>query len=59
MFPYIRHLILRAARNGVPTIEINPACTEISDVCRYRIPLGAAEAMTRIWARARGEAAPV
>ena len=48
VFPYISEPIDRARRRGKPTVEINPARTAISDEVRYRIPLGAAEAMERI-----------
>jgi len=48
VFPYISRPIAWAQSCGKPTVEINAARTEISDEVRYRIPLGAAEAMERI-----------
>ena len=33
------------------TIEINPGDTEVSRIVDYRLRVGAAEAMTRLWAR--------
>ena len=48
LFHYIKLPILWAQSTGKPTVEINPKETEISDVCQYRIRVGAAEAMKRI-----------
>ena len=50
VFPYIAEPVLSAARRGLPTIEINPAQTRLSEVVSYRLPLGAADAMTAICA---------
>ena len=51
VFPYISQPVLFAARNGIPTVEINPARTPLSDIVDYYLPLGAAEAMSVILAR--------
>ncbi len=48
-FPYIREPLSRAQRAGRPIVEINPTQTAISNHFDYRIELGAAEAMERIW----------
>lgn len=48
IFPYIVQPVLFAVGNGIPTVEINPARTQLSDMVDYYLPLGAAEAMTRI-----------
>ncbi len=48
LFPYIKLPILWARSTGKATVEINPRETEVSAVCRYRIRMGAAEAMERI-----------
>ncbi len=48
VFQYIKQPLLQAHINGSTTVEINPAQTEISDRFRYRIQLGAADAMQRI-----------
>lgn len=45
-FPYI---VAPMYTPDIPTVEINPLETTISDIVRYRIPLGAAEAMEGIW----------
>lgn len=48
IFPYIVQPVVFAASNGIPTVEINPARTQLSDMVDYYLPLGAAEAMTMI-----------
>ncbi|MBS1144986.1 MAG: NAD-dependent deacylase [Proteobacteria bacterium] len=48
IFPYITQPVVLAAGSGVPTVEINPARTMLSDIVDYYLPLGAAEAMTAI-----------
>ena len=48
LFPYIAGPVWSAARGGVPTVEINPARTEVSDVVRWRLRCGAAEALGAI-----------
>jgi len=40
--------VVFAAGSGIPTVEINPARTQLSDMVDFYLPLGAAEAMTRI-----------
>jgi NAD-dependent deacetylase len=49
-FPYIIRPVVEASQRGIPTVEINPAETNISDIVTYRLQLGAAEAMEKIWA---------
>jgi NAD-dependent deacetylase len=44
-FPYIAGPVAAAARSGFPTIEINPARSEVSYLVRHRLPLRAAEAL--------------
>ncbi len=48
VFPYIAEQFLGAARLRIPTVEINPEMTRLSSLAAYRIPIGAAEAMSRI-----------
>lgn len=50
LFPYIVEPVLRAARAGRPTVEINPARTSISDVVSVRLAMPAARALDAIWA---------
>ncbi len=45
-FPYI---VAPVYTPGIPTVEINPLETAISETVSYRIPLGATEAMEGIW----------
>lgn len=51
IFPYIVQPVVLAAASGIPTVEINPARTKLSDTVDYYLPLGAAEAMRGIVAR--------
>jgi NAD-dependent deacetylase len=58
-FPYVAEPVIDARRRGVPTIEINPGRTHLSDLVDVRVELGAAEALAAIRAgclgrRARG-----
>jgi NAD-dependent deacetylase len=50
VFPYISQPVC-LPRGGIPTVEINPARTQLSDIVDYYLPLGAAEAMSAILAR--------
>lgn len=47
-FPYIAGPVVRAARMGKITIEINPGTTEVSSIVRHRITLGARDALVAI-----------
>lgn len=49
-FPYIAGPVAQAARAGLPTLEINPARTEVSYLVRHRLPMRAAEALPALWA---------
>lgn len=49
VFPYIQQPIIEARRLKRPTIEINPAQTELSRLVDIKITLGAAQAMDEIW----------
>ncbi len=51
-FPYIAQPVVWAVRNGIPTVEINPVQTVVSEIVDLRIPLGAAQAMSEILERA-------
>lgn len=48
VFPYIYGPVVDAARHGIPTLEINPARTELSSIVRYFLPGRAAETMLGI-----------
>ena len=48
MFPYITGPVYEAIRCGKTTVEINPASGELSHHVTYHLPLGAADALTRL-----------
>jgi len=48
MFPYITGPVYEAIRCGKTTVEINPAAGELSHRVSYHIPMGVAEALTRL-----------
>jgi NAD-dependent deacetylase len=48
VFPYIVEPVVWALRNGIPTVEINPVYTQLSDHVDFYLPLGAAAAMRAI-----------
>lgn len=49
-FPYIAGPVAAAARAGLPTLEINPARTEVSYLVRHRLEARAAQALPDLWA---------
>lgn len=49
VFPYIAYPIEVSRQRDKPTVEINPGRTAVSDLVRYYLPLGAAEALDVIW----------
>lgn len=49
-FPYIAGPVADAARKGLPTLEINPARSEVSYLVRHRLAARAAEALPALWA---------
>jgi NAD-dependent deacetylase len=51
IFPYIVQPVVFAASSGVPTVEINPSQTQLSDIVDFYIPLGAAVAMEELMRR--------
>jgi len=53
VFPYIAEPFVWASENGLPTIEINPDETAVSNYAEYRIGLTAAKALDLIWKRFR------
>lgn len=48
-FPYITQPLELAARAGVPTVEINPGTTTISDIVDLHVQCGAAQALNDAW----------
>jgi NAD-dependent deacetylase len=57
VFPYIAEPVLRACELGIPTIEINPGRSEVSDLVDLRITAGAALALGTLWDRYRASGA--
>lgn len=49
VFPYIAGPVVWAARQGVPTVEINPGETPVSGLVEHRLRMDAAEAMPALW----------
>lgn len=54
LFPYVARPVLLAKSEGVPTIEINPATTDLSDVVDFRLAAGAKHALRAIWIAFKG-----
>ena len=49
LFPYVARPVLLAKSEGVPTIEINPATTDLSDVVDFRYASTAKHALRALW----------
>lgn len=54
LFPYISGPVVAAHQRGVPTVEINPAETMVSELVDVRLAMGAAEACDILWKRLDG-----
>lgn len=55
VFPYISGPVWWADQVGVPSVEINPGDTEVSQLVSQRLRLRAAEAMPELWRRLHPE----
>jgi NAD-dependent deacetylase len=53
VFPYIAEPVIQARIRGLPTVEINPARSEVSDVVHYKLRGRAADVLDRLWSRIR------
>jgi NAD-dependent deacetylase len=49
VFPYIAQPVLAAQRAGIPTIEINPARTAVSDFVKIKLAENAVITMNTLW----------
>ena len=49
VFPYISQPVLQARNWGAKSIEINPGFTEVSTFVNYKLSMGAADALGKIW----------
>lgn len=54
LFPYIARPVLVARSEGIPTIEINPGQTDLSDVVDFRMKATARTALKAIWLAYKG-----
>jgi NAD-dependent deacetylase len=48
-FPYVARPVLLARQDGVPTVEINPDTTDLSDIVDVRLASGARHALRAVW----------
>ncbi len=48
-FPYVARPVLLAKAEGIPTVEINPGTTDLSEIVDIRLPSGAKHALRAIW----------
>ena len=51
VFPYIAGPVVAAARQGVPTVEVNPGDSQVSHLVRWRVRAGAAETLLALESR--------
>ncbi|MBK9032540.1 MAG: NAD-dependent protein deacylase [Myxococcales bacterium] len=49
LFPYVARPVLLAKSEGVPTVEINPSATDLSDVVDFRFATTAKHALRALW----------
>lgn len=49
VFPYISRPVYEANMQGIPTVEINPGTSEISDQVKIKFSAGAMEILTLLW----------
>ena len=56
VFPYISGPVVHAARMGVPTIEINPAVSEVSSIVGLRLQARAVDVLPRLLRRLEARA---
>jgi NAD-dependent deacetylase len=50
VFPYIAAPVVLARRAGIPTLEINPGDSVVSDIVENHVRLGAREGLELLWA---------
>lgn len=48
LFPYVTRPVTQAVRFGIPTVEVNPEETSLSDLVQYRLSMSAGAAMSAI-----------
>jgi NAD-dependent deacetylase len=52
-FAYVAEPVERASRAGVPTVEIKPGTSAVSDLVSVKLTMSAARALALIWDRYR------
>ncbi len=50
VFPYIAEPVVLARRQGIPSVEINPSDTSVTELVDFKLSLGAAHSLELIWA---------
>jgi NAD-dependent deacetylase len=55
VFPYIARPVIEAKRRGIPTVEINPGRTSVSDQVELKITGRAAATLEQIWSHYHGK----
>ncbi len=58
VFPYIAQPVMQARARGIPTVEINPETTVLTDVFDFHIAERAAVALDELWRRYRAGRLP-
>lgn len=58
VFPYIAAPVVHALRAGVPTVELNPGDSVVSDMVDHHVRLGARRGLEEIWERLTGSRWP-
>jgi NAD-dependent deacetylase len=53
VFPYIAQPVMYAKSNGIPTVEINPGDTHVTNLVDFKVASGAAETLDELWRRYR------
>src|SRR5262245_43796827 len=55
LFPYVARPVLLAKSEGRPTVEINPARTDLSDIVDFRLAAGARHSLRALWIALKGK----
>jgi hypothetical protein len=49
MFPYLARPVLLAKQEGIPTVEIGPTTTDVSEIVDFALRGSPARILERIW----------
>ena len=58
LFPYVARPVLLAKSEGIPTVEIDPGRTDLSDIVDFRLAAGARHSLRAIWIALKGKPPP-